>query len=166
MGLTNSVMLPWHRDDPHGAFDGGDVNTVPAALKDVFDGFMNDLTSKLDSVTQQPLTDDTVITINGDTSKDPGPRPGWGDGTPNNTNLVYVYSAATSSRAGSAAWPPTATRSGLRRYRHARDVQRDHARRSTRLSVDRVRDREARRPCDPELHRRCGFTFSVAPKDM
>jgi len=29
MGLTNSVVLPAMRDDPHGAFDGGDVNVVP-----------------------------------------------------------------------------------------------------------------------------------------
>src|SRR5262249_27246589 len=33
-----------------------------------------------------------VITVAGDTMKDPFNRPGWGDGTPNNTNVIYVLS--------------------------------------------------------------------------
>lgn len=93
MGLTNSVVLPAMRDDPHGAFDGGDVNTVPAALKRVFDGFMADLTSTTDDTTLKSLADDTVITIHGDTTKNPLQRGGWPDGSPGNTNTVYVYSA-------------------------------------------------------------------------
>jgi hypothetical protein len=93
MGLTNSVCLPAMRDDPHGAFDGGDVNVVPPQLKNIFDAFMADLTNTTDSVTGKALADDTVITIHGDTTKDPMNRGGWPDGTPGNTNLVYVYSA-------------------------------------------------------------------------
>lgn len=93
MGLTNSVTLPAMRDDPHGAFDGGDVNTVPAQLKAVFDGFMTDLTSNTDDNTLKSLADDTVITIHGDTTKNPLQRGGWPDGSPGNTNRVYVYSA-------------------------------------------------------------------------
>ena len=81
------------RDDPHGAFDGGDVNTIPAALKKVFDGFMADLTSTTDDTTLKSLADDTVITIHGDTTKNPLVRSGWPDGSPGNTNTVYVYSA-------------------------------------------------------------------------
>lgn len=92
MGLTNSVVLPAMRDDPHGAFNG-DVNTVPASMKKVFDGFMNDLQTTVDDNTQQILADDTVITIHGDTTKDPTNRNNWPDGTPGNTNVVYVYSA-------------------------------------------------------------------------
>jgi hypothetical protein len=91
MGLTNSVVLPAMRDDPHGAFDGGDVNVVPPQLKAVFDGFMNDLANTTDDVTMKSLADDTVITIHGDTTKDPLNRGGWPDGTPGNTNIVYVY---------------------------------------------------------------------------
>jgi len=34
-----------------------------------------------------------VITIHGDTTKNPLQRGGWPDGTPGNTNRVYVYSA-------------------------------------------------------------------------
>jgi hypothetical protein len=93
MGLTNSVVLPAMDDDPHGAFDGGDVNIVPAQLKTVFDAFMGDLQNTTDDNTMVNLADDTVITIHGDTYKTPLSRPGWGDGTPNNTNIVYVYSA-------------------------------------------------------------------------
>jgi hypothetical protein len=93
MGLTNSVVLPAMLDDPHGAFDGGDVNTVPGQLKAVFDGFMNDLRNTLDDAYQTPLADDVVITIHGDTYKDPTNKSGWGDNTPNNSNMVFVYSA-------------------------------------------------------------------------
>lgn len=93
MGLTNCVTLPAMRDDPHGAFDGGDVNTIPGQLKGVFDGFMNDLIATVDDNTLKSLADDTVITIHGDTMKTPLNKAGWGDGTPQNTNRVYVYSA-------------------------------------------------------------------------
>ena len=93
MGLTNSVVLPAMDDDPHGAFDGGDINIVPQQLKGVFDGFMNDLLMTTDDVTMELLSDDTVITFHGDTTKDPQNRGGWPDGTPQNSNVVYVYSA-------------------------------------------------------------------------
>ncbi len=93
MGLTNSVTLPAMRDDPHGAFDGGDVNTIPAQLKGVFDGFMGDLVATTDDNTLKSLADDTVITIHGDTTKNCLQRGGWPDGSPGNTNRVFVYSA-------------------------------------------------------------------------
>lgn len=93
MGLTNSVVLPAMRDDPHGAFTSGDVNTIPGQLKGVFDGLMADLVATTDDVTLKSLADDTVITIHGDTTKNPLQRGGWPDGTPQNSNMVFVYSA-------------------------------------------------------------------------
>ena len=93
MGLTNSVVLPAMDDDPHGAFDGGDVNVVPPQMKAIFDGFMTDLQMTTDDVTMKVLADDTVITVCGDTPKDCLTRSGWPDGTASNTNNVYVYSA-------------------------------------------------------------------------
>jgi hypothetical protein len=93
MGLTNSIVLPAMDDDPHTAFDAGDVNVVPPMLKGVFDGFMNDLLNTTDDATMQVLSDDTVITVHGDTTKTPLDKAGWGDGTPGNTNIVYVYGA-------------------------------------------------------------------------
>jgi len=93
LGLTNGLVIKGPNDDPHGAFDGGDVNVFPAQLKGVFDGFMGDLQTTLDDNTQKPLSDNIVITMKGDTYKNPLNRSGWGDGTPMNTNIVYVYSS-------------------------------------------------------------------------
>ncbi len=93
MGLTNSVVMRAFNDDPHGAFDNGAVNTRPAMHKVIFDAFMADLTSTVDDNTLKSLADDTVITINGDTTKSPTARGGWPDGTPQNSNVVYIYSA-------------------------------------------------------------------------
>jgi len=93
MGLTNSVVMPAMLDDPHGAFDQNDVAVVPPQMKKIFDAFMTDLTNNADDNTMQSLADDTVITIHGDTPKDCLNRSGWPDGTANNTNLVYIYSA-------------------------------------------------------------------------
>lgn len=93
LGLTNGIVVPAMRDDPHGAFDNNDVATVPAMLKGIFDGFMNDLKTTLDDNTQKPLADNIVITMKGDTYKNPLNKNGWGDGTPMNTNIVYVYSS-------------------------------------------------------------------------
>ncbi len=93
LGLTNGFVVPAFRDDPHGAFDNNDVAVVPAQLKAVMDGFMTDLQNTLDPVAQTPIADNIVITIKGDTVKDPRNKAGWGDGTPQNTNVVWVYSA-------------------------------------------------------------------------
>jgi len=54
---------------------------------------MTDLQNTTDDNTMQSLADDTVITIHGDTTKDPTNRNNWPDGTPGNTNVVYVYGA-------------------------------------------------------------------------
>ena len=93
LGLTNMVAMPHLNDDPHGAFDGGDVNTVPAQLKTIYDAFAADLTSMIDSDTGTPIWADTVMVWNGDTYKLPTNKAGWGDNTPNNSNVVFVYSA-------------------------------------------------------------------------
>ncbi|HLL25795.1 MAG TPA: hypothetical protein VK427_26840 [Kofleriaceae bacterium] len=93
MGLTNSIVLNAFNDDPHGAFDGGAVNTRPAMHKTIFDAFMTDLTNTTDDNTLKALADDTVISVAGDTPKNCLERGGWPDGTPGNSNLVFVYSA-------------------------------------------------------------------------
>ena len=93
MGLTNCIALPAMRDDPHGAFADGSSMTVPPMLKKVFDGFYNDLKATVDDNTGQVLADDTVITVCGDTTKTPLNRAGWGDGTPQNSNVIWVYSS-------------------------------------------------------------------------
>jgi hypothetical protein len=92
MGLTNSIVMPAMNDDPHDAFSSGDVNSIPARLRAVFDAFMADLTTTIDENTMKPLSEDTVITICGDTTKDPLNRNAWPDGSPQGTNTVYVWS--------------------------------------------------------------------------
>jgi hypothetical protein len=96
MGLTNAIVMPAFNDDPHTAFTAGGINIIPPQLKRVFDAFMTDLTNTNDEVTMKSLADDTVITITGDTPKScliPRGGAGWDDGSPQNTNAVFVYSA-------------------------------------------------------------------------
>ncbi len=93
MGLTNSLVIPAMNDDPHGAWADGSAMTVPGQLRKVFDGFMNQLTSTVDDVTQTTLADDTVMTIGGDTTKNSRDRNGWPDGTDMNSNMLWVYGA-------------------------------------------------------------------------
>jgi hypothetical protein len=86
MGLMSSVVLPGLRDDPHGAF--GDLTTTQATLADfksVFDGFLADLVAR-------QLDNDVVITVEGDTPKDPRQTNTWPDATPGNHNLAYIWS--------------------------------------------------------------------------
>jgi len=90
LGLTNSVVLPFMRDDPHQAFADGRATSVPPQLKAVFDGFMAHLTSLTDDATSETLADTTVITFSGDTLKNPLDRNQWLDNTPQSSNFVFV----------------------------------------------------------------------------
>ena len=92
LGLTSSIVMPAMRDDPHGAWDDltGTLATV-ASLGTVFDAFWADLDSTPDdSCAGTSLADNFVMTIHGDTPKDPLTRSAWPDGTPGNANWVYV----------------------------------------------------------------------------
>ncbi|MSP26154.1 MAG: twin-arginine translocation signal domain-containing protein [Myxococcales bacterium] len=95
MGLTNSVILPAMRDDPHGAFaDMGNLNSTVMTLGKMFEELMVDLQNVTDpACAGKSLADTTVITVHGDTPKDPRDRGGWPDGTPNNSNWLYAYGA-------------------------------------------------------------------------
>lgn len=90
LGLTSQVTLPAFNDDPHGAFAGNPT--------ELFDGFARSLVSfqgELDN-TQDPVMtskrvgDRLVMTLSGDTTKDPFQRSGWPDGTPGGMNLLFV----------------------------------------------------------------------------
>ena len=92
LGLTNMVMLPAMNDDPHGAYnDLNNLALVTGGLRDILDGFMADLVATTDANTGQSLADSTIIAIHGDTYKNPNNNAGWPDGTPQNTNVCYVY---------------------------------------------------------------------------
>jgi hypothetical protein len=91
-GLTQSVILPAMRDDPHGAFqDMNALRTTVQSLGKMLDQFLKDLAQESDPLcTEKTIADDVVITVHGDTPKTPLDRSGWPDGTPNNSNWIYV----------------------------------------------------------------------------
>ena len=92
MGLTQSVILPAMRDDPHGAFQNmANLKGTVALLGQMLDQFVKDLAEDKDPVcSSKTLADNLVITVHGDTPKDPMNNNGWPDGTPNNANWIYV----------------------------------------------------------------------------
>ncbi len=93
LGLTSMLVIPAFRDDPHGAFGAGvDAPTTRvAALGKLLDGFMTDCANAPDpSCSSKSLADNLVMTVHGDTPKDPRNRGGWPDGTPQNANWLYV----------------------------------------------------------------------------
>jgi len=92
LNLTQSVITPAMRDDPHGAFGNmQNLNMTVQGLGKVFDEFMNDLAAIPDpSCNERPLSDSVVMTVHGDTPKDPRNNNGWPDGTPNDSNWLYV----------------------------------------------------------------------------
>lgn len=96
LGLTSMIAMPAFRDDPHQRFAGGNAeaqrySTHIAAL---FDGMKAMAKGIADpSGGSKSLWDRLVLTVHGDTYKAPFDRSGWGDGTPGNSNLVYLRSA-------------------------------------------------------------------------
>jgi hypothetical protein len=94
LGLTASVILPAMRDDPHGLFGGGNAaaTTVAMQLGKVLDAFMADCAATPDPACGgKMLSDNIVLTVHGDTPKNPNNRNGWPDGTPMNSNWLYVF---------------------------------------------------------------------------
>lgn len=92
LGLTQSVIFPAMRDDPHGAFGNmQNLNDTVTALGKMFDEFMNDAHAAEDpSCSAKNLSDTIVLTVHGDTPKDPTQAGGWPDNTPDNSNWMYV----------------------------------------------------------------------------
>ena len=94
LGLTSALIVPSFRDDPHGKFGGGNAEAqqTAAMLGKVLDAFMTQAAATPDpSCSAKSLADSIVITVHGDTPKDPFARDGWPDGTPNNSNWLYVF---------------------------------------------------------------------------
>jgi hypothetical protein len=92
LGLTQAVVIPAMNDDPHGAFsDMNNLKMTVSTLGKMLDQFLVDLAAVQDPLcTSRTLADNVVMTIHGDTPKDPRNRNGWPDGTPNNSNWLYV----------------------------------------------------------------------------
>ncbi len=92
LGLTQAVVMPAMLDDPHGAFaDMATLQMTVKSLGQMLDQFMADMAAVPDPLCMgRTMADDVVITIHGDTPKDPRNRDGWPDGTPANSNWLYV----------------------------------------------------------------------------
>jgi hypothetical protein len=93
LGLTSMLMMPAWNDDPHGLFAGGDAAAAvkAVAMGKMFNGLHDLAKSKADpGCSAKTLADSIVLAIGGDTFKAPFNRNGWGDGTPNNSNMLYV----------------------------------------------------------------------------
>lgn len=92
LGLTQSVVLRCFNDDPHGAFGNMDnLRSTVASLGNMLNEFMVDAATIADPVSpDKTLADAVVLTVHGDTPKDSLDRNGWPDGTPNNSNWIYL----------------------------------------------------------------------------
>ena len=92
-GLTSSVILPAFQDDPHGAFnDMGNLRQTINDLGRTLDAFYADCMATDDpSCAGTKIGDNLVMSIHGDTPKNPLDRGGWPDGTPGNSNWTYVF---------------------------------------------------------------------------
>lgn len=96
LGLTSMLTMRAFNNDPHGLFAGGDAAAagVAAATGKMLNG-LHDLAKSMPdpSCSAKTLADSIVMSISGDTFKAPFARNGWGDGTPNGSNLLYVMGA-------------------------------------------------------------------------
>ena len=96
LGLTSMLVMRGFNNDPHGLFAGGDAAAaaVAAATGKMLNGLHDLAKSKQDpSCSSKTLADSIVFSVSGDTFKAPFARNGWGDGTPQGSNLLYVMGA-------------------------------------------------------------------------
>ena len=96
LGLTSMLVMRAFNDDPHGLFAGGDAAAAvkAVAMGKMLNGLHDLAKSKADpSCSAKTLADSITMSISGDTFKSPFNRNGWGDGTPNGSNLLYVMGA-------------------------------------------------------------------------
>lgn len=96
LGLTSSMIVTGFRDDPHGAFAAGDAVEMgkAVAMGKMLNGLHDFAKAKQDpACSAKSLADNLVLTVHGDTFKQPFNRGGWPDGTPMGSNMLYVMGA-------------------------------------------------------------------------
>jgi hypothetical protein len=97
-GLVGTLLIPAMQDDPHGAFaDPTSQTAVSDSIASILDRFYETLAQ-----TNEPscshkgapisLADNVLLVVTGDTPKNSFESAGWPDGTPGNSNFVYVRS--------------------------------------------------------------------------
>ena len=93
LGLTSMLTMNAFRDDPHGLFSGGDnaAKAKAEAMGKLLNGLFAMTQALQDpSCSAKTLADSMVFSISGDTFKQPFNRNGWGDGSPQSTNALFV----------------------------------------------------------------------------
>lgn len=92
LGLTPNITFSGLQDDPHGAFDNpaNGINLITPLMWKVYKTFVADLEATIDPLTQEPLARHFVMAVCGDTFKNPTNPAGWGDGTPMNSNVIFM----------------------------------------------------------------------------
>lgn len=96
LGLSSMLIMRGFNNDPHQMFSGGDAlaTTTATAMQRMMDGLYAFAKSKQDpACSSKTLADSLVFSVDGDTYKNPFARAGWGDGTPQNSNMLYVMGA-------------------------------------------------------------------------
>lgn len=96
LGLTSMLVMRGFNNDPHGMFANGDAQAMATAIAmgKMLTGIHDLAKAQQDpSCSAKTLADSIVLSVSGDTYKAPFNRNGWGDGTQNGSNLLYVMGA-------------------------------------------------------------------------
>lgn len=96
LGLTSMLVMRGFNNDPHGMFSGGNgqAQQTGQAIGNMLNGLYQLGKSLQDpGCSSKTLADAMVFSVSGDTYKAPFNRDGWGDGTPGNSNILYVMGA-------------------------------------------------------------------------
>ncbi len=124
LGLTSMLVMRGFNNDPHGMFANGDAmaTTVAMAMGKMLSGVHDLAKSRQDpSCSAKTLADSIVLSVSGDTYKAPFQRAGWGDGTQNGSNLLYVMGGGhlksgwfgdLDPTAGAVGWDQTSGNAG------------------------------------------------------
>ncbi len=90
MGLTNQVALPGFNNDPHGMFANGKAMaaTTAGAISKMLKGLYTHADSLKDPASGKKISEGILMTVHGDTMKNPFNENGWGDGS--QQNVLYV----------------------------------------------------------------------------
>ena len=95
---ASTVIMRGFDDDPHGAFASPQyAATMADSLAQVIHGFYTELARYPEPTCSHDgrkisLADNVVLVVTGDTPKNSFVASGWPDGTPSNSNYVYVRS--------------------------------------------------------------------------
>jgi hypothetical protein len=102
MGLANQIVMPGFNNDPHGLFAGGKAaaTNVELSLANMLKGFHALADSLKDPASGLKLSERIMMTVHGDTMKQPFNEGGWPDGTPGNTNVLYVIGGSSRLKSG------------------------------------------------------------------